>query len=35
LADFSSEEVRKNEAFEKIISEENNGAVPYFGSMNS
>ncbi len=33
LADFSSEEVRKNEAFEKNYIKGKYGAVPYFGSM--
>jgi len=33
LADFSSEEVRKNEAFEKNYIRGKYGAVPYFGSM--
>ncbi len=33
LADFSSEEVRKNEAFEKNYIKGKYGAVPYFGSI--
>jgi hypothetical protein len=35
LADFSSEEVRKNEAFEKNYIKGKYGAVPYFGSMDT
>jgi len=35
LADFSSEEVRKNEAFEKNYIKGKYGAVPYFGSIDT
>jgi len=35
LSDFSSEEVRKNEAFEKNYIKGKYGAVPYFGSMDT